>query len=99
MNFGTVQVVATLKAKEGKREELTAILLDLVADTREEKGCIKYELLLNNADKTEFVFVEEWTTDAALDAHLKSAHLQSARAKAAQLLAQEPDIRRYSLVA
>src|SRR5271156_4460732 len=99
MNFGTVQVVATLSVREGKREEVTAILLDLVADTRKEKGCISYELLLNNADKSDFVFVEEWTTDAALDAHFKTGHFLDALAKAMPLLNNPPDVRRYSLVA
>ncbi len=75
------------------------VLLGLVEPTRVENGCIVYELFLNNSDPTDFTFVEEWTDDAALDAHLESPHLIEAGTKLDYLLAEEPDIRRYTLLA
>lgn len=95
----TVRVVASLKAVDGKGSELIAVLMDLIRATRREQGCIRYELLRGSADASDFVFVEEWSSAAAFDEHLKSPHLQDAVKKATPLLAQSPDIRRYSLVA
>ena len=94
----TLRVVARITARPDKVEELRAVLSGLIEPTRKEKGCIRYELLQNNADPTDFTFVEEWESDAALDAHLDSVHIEDAVAKMADLVAGEADIRRYSVV-
>ena len=92
-----VRVVAKLTARPERAEELASVLLALVGPTRKEKGCMTYELLRNKADSSDFVFVEEWADDAALDAHLATPHLHEALAKAEPLLAAAPDVRRYVL--
>ncbi len=91
-------VVAHLTSKPEKVEETRAALEGLIAPTRAEAGCIKYELHLNNADPTRFCFLEEWTSDAALDEHLATPHLQSLVARVPELLASPPDIGRYTLI-
>jgi quinol monooxygenase YgiN len=70
----------------------------LIEPTRKEAGCISYELLQNKQDPTDLTFVEEWESDAALDAHLATEHIREALSKVPDLVAAEPDIRRYSLV-
>ncbi|MFB2968248.1 putative quinol monooxygenase [Aerosakkonema sp. BLCC-F183] len=95
----TIRVVARLVALPEKVEELKSVLLGIIEPTRKEAGCIKYELLQNNADPADFTFVEEWESDALLDAHLGSEHIQKAIEKLAGLVAVAPDIRRYSLLA
>jgi quinol monooxygenase YgiN len=99
MSKDGVRVVAKLLARPEKAAELATVLLGLVGPTRKEKGCVTYELLRDKADPSEFVFVEEWTDDAALDAHLATPHLQEALAKAKPLLAADPVVRRYVLFA
>ncbi len=91
-------VVAHLTSKPETVAETQAALEGLMAPTRMEDGCIKYELHQNNADPTRFCFVEEWTSDAALDAHLATPHLQALVARVPELLACPPDIGRYSLI-
>lgn len=95
----SLRVVAVLPAKSDRVDEVREILKSLIEPTRAESGCITYELLQNNADPAEFTFVEEWVSDAALDAHLQTAHIQTGLAKLTPLLVGPPDIRRYSLVA
>jgi len=58
-------------------ESVQAILIALVEPTRRESGCIQYELLQNQEDLTNFVFVEEWENEALLNAHLDSPHINS----------------------
>ncbi len=94
----TVRVVARMIAKPETIAELQSVLTGLVEPTRVEEGCVSYELLQNVADSTDFTFVEQWSTDAALDAHLASPHLQAALERLGDLLAGEPDIQRYRLV-
>jgi quinol monooxygenase YgiN len=95
----TLRVVATITAQPGKANELKTILLGLIAPTRAEAGCLSYQLLQNNSDPTDFVFVEEWTSDGALDEHMTTAHIQDAISRGQSLFAKAPDIRRYSVLA
>ena len=95
----SLRVVAHVTSLPDKIEESKALLSGLISPTRQESGCITYELLQNNADPAQFTFVEEWESDAALEAHLQTPHLTAALAKIPVLLAAPPDIRRYSLVA
>lgn len=94
----TVRVVARLIAFPDKVDDLKALLLKVVESTRTETGCIRYELLQNQADPTDFTFVEEWGSDEALNTHLGSEHVGAALARAPELLVEGPDIRRYSLL-
>ena len=98
MTENTLRVVASIRARPDKINELHSLLSSLVEPTCSEKGCICYELLQNQKDPTDFVFVEEWENDAALDAHLSSEHLQAALRQFPELVAEEPDIRRYRKV-
>lgn len=93
-----IRVVAHITAKPEKIEELKEMLLGLIAPTRVEAGCSRYELHQNNADPTDFAFIEEWESDAALDAHLSAPHLQAAFPRVPELCSAAPDIRRYTLV-
>jgi len=99
MTTKTIRVVARLTARPDRVDETLEALTALIAPTRAEDGCILYELSQNNDDPTDFTFVEEWTTDAALDAHLQSDHIRKLQSQADDLLSAPPDVRRYTLVA
>jgi quinol monooxygenase YgiN len=98
MDKQSVRVVARLTARPEKAADLALVLQGLVAPTRKEKGCVMYELLRNLSDPCDFVFVEEWTDNAALEAHFATPHLQNALVQAKPLLGADSDIRKYSLV-
>lgn len=94
----TLRVVARVIAEADKVEQLKAVFYPLVELTRSEAGCIQYELLQNQSDPTEFTFVETWESTAALEAHMASAHFQTAASQLEGLVAAPPDIRRYHLI-
>lgn len=81
-----------------KIDETRSLLAGLVEPTRKEPGCASYELLQNRADPTDFTFVEEWESEAAINAHFSTDHVRAALAKVTALLAAPPDIRQYSKV-
>ena len=95
----TLCVVAHMRARKDKQEELKSVLTGLIKPTRKEADCIRYQLYRNNQDPQDFTFVEEWTNDAALEKHLATPHLQAALALLPQLTETEPVINRYSLIA
>jgi quinol monooxygenase YgiN len=97
MAENSVRVVARITAKPDKVSELRTILSSLIEPTQKEKGCIRYEMLENRSDPTDFTFVEEWSDDLALETHLNS--LQSSLPKVMEFVAEPPEIRTYSVVA
>ena len=93
-----IRVVAHLTSKPETIDATRAALEGFIEPTRAEAGCVYYELMQNNADPTDFTFVEEWESNETLDAHLEAPHITAFKEKAGDLLAAEPDIRRYTLI-
>jgi quinol monooxygenase YgiN len=83
---GKLTVIARMRAKRGKEEELRRELLKLVAATRAEDGCINYDLHRSLKDDSEFLFHENWESEAHLKRHSESEHIRSFRARAEELL-------------
>ena len=94
-----IKVMATLIAKTDKVEETKAALSSLVEPTNAEDGCISYALYQADDDPTEFVTIEEWTDQAAIDAHMGSDHIAAALGAAPEILAADPKITNYTKVA
>jgi len=95
MEKTVVGVVARIVAKPESVEHVKSVLLGAVDPTRLEQGCVVYDLMQNSADPTDFTFYEEWTDEAALDAHGRSAHIAAGLARLDGHLAAPPDVRRY----
>jgi quinol monooxygenase YgiN len=66
-----------LEAAQGREEELAALLKTLVGPTRSEPGCLGYELNTSTEKPGAFLFYEKFADQAALDAHVSSAHFQN----------------------
>jgi quinol monooxygenase YgiN len=92
-----LRVVARVPARKDKAEEVAAILKGLIEPTRQEDGCVRYELWRNTAEPADFTFVEEWQSAEALERHLRTSHVTAALASLEGLLDGAPDIRTYGL--
>ena len=57
------------------RNELIHALLELVEPTRLEKGCLLYELVIDNEDPNLLIMAEKFTSAEALDRHEKEPHI------------------------
>lgn len=68
-------------------------LLGLLAPTRQEAGCINYDLHQSPDDPASFLFHENWTGKPALDAHLKSPHIAALLPHVNELCVAFPEIR------
>jgi quinol monooxygenase YgiN len=99
MNAKTVTVVATFQARPGKEAELKKALLSLVAPTRKEVGCINYDLHQSPEDSGKFLFHENWTGKAHLDAHLQNAHVQILLPRLDELCVGMPEIKIWEKIA
>ena len=80
----SLRVIARVKARPGKVNELLSVLTSLVEPTRKEPGCISYTLLQNNEDPTDFALVEEWQEQHSAPISLCSEALQRRPGQVAQ---------------
>ena len=76
-----VILTAIVKAKPGQEDAVKEALLSLVEPTRKEAGCLCYNLHQSKGDPTQFMFYEQWASQEALDAHVKTPHIRALGAK------------------
>lgn len=94
-----LHVVATIPAKPGSEETVRALLTTLAAATREEEGCLAYDLFESGAAPGTFVTLERWRAQADLDAHLTTPHIAEAMTASADHLGGDIAIHPLSPVA
>jgi quinol monooxygenase YgiN len=87
-----LKVVAVLPAKAGSEETVRDALSALVAPTREEAGCISYDLYESATTPGTFFMVETWRGQSDIDAHFGTPHMQTALGMAAEHLDGPPQI-------
>ncbi len=87
-----ITVVARFRAKAGMEEDLKKLLLALIEPSRFDEGCINYDLHQAIDDPTLFIFYENWQSKQQLDDHSTTSHIRHFREKAADLLAQAPEL-------
>lgn len=73
-----LHVVATVPAKAGSEVAVRTALSTLAAATRQEEGCLAYDLFESGSAPGTFLTVERWTGQAALEAHLATPHVAAA---------------------
>jgi quinol monooxygenase YgiN len=87
-----VDVVALLKAKSGSEELVGSALAGLAVSSRTDTGCIAYDVFASEVEPGTFVTIEQWESQADLDAHMASPHLAEAFSEAGSHLADPPAI-------
>ncbi len=87
-----LNVVAVIKAKPGSEAVLQQALTALTNATRNEEGCVSYELFHSASDPSAFVTVEKWRSQDDLDAHMKTPHVAQALQSAGEVIAESPAI-------
>ena len=84
-----VSVVATFSPKENRESDVERILQGKVGPTRREPGCLRYELYAVAGAEQQFVLLEAYADQGALEAHRATEHYKSYRSRIADLL-KEP---------
>ena len=92
MNAKSLTVIAQVKAKPGKETAIRKELLSLVGPSRKDAGCINYDLHQSIDNPAQFLFHENWTSKAHLDAHLAKPDLQEVLKRVGEMVAEPPQI-------
>lgn len=94
-----LHVIARHFARPDQVERVREILLSLIAPSRAEAGCLKYELLQNIDDPTDFTFVETFADEAALKLHASSPYVSRLAARLKELVAKPSEVSVYKAIA
>jgi quinol monooxygenase YgiN len=70
-----IVVVGRVRSNAEKRDELISVAQAVAAASREEEGCISYRFYEDTEQPNDFVFVEEWADQAALERHFATEHI------------------------
>jgi quinol monooxygenase YgiN len=92
MNQKPLTVIASFHARPDKEAELRAALIGLLAPTRSETGCLNYDVHQSAEDPAKFLFHENWTSKAHLEAHLQSPHIKALLPRVDELCTGFPQI-------
>ena len=68
-------IVEIIKAKPGKRNALKNALLEMVAPSLQEKGCLHYEIAEPTTDKEEMLVLMRWEHIENFEAHCVAPHI------------------------
>nr|WP_321292079.1 putative quinol monooxygenase [uncultured Trichococcus sp.] len=60
---------------EQKQQFLTEVT-SLIKESRKEKGCIAYQLYQAIANEHDYVMIEKWESQQAIESHNEEPHLQ-----------------------
>lgn len=77
VSMSQLTVVAKIKAKTGSETVLNQQLLQLIAPTLSEQGCLNYDLHRSIEDNSLFLFYENWASKSVWERHMKSQHIKT----------------------
>ncbi|WP_250459291.1 putative quinol monooxygenase [Microbulbifer litoralis] len=89
-------LVAFIRARTGREEELGRRLQALVEPTRREAGCINYDLHRSGEDPALWMLYENWHSQDDLDRHFETPYLRDFLERADEVLAEGMDLRYFS---
>ena len=98
MSGSELVVVARLQGRPEFREAVGSILATAAAASRRDDGCLAYSFTRDVEDPDSYLSVERWRDQAALEGHLKAAHLAASRADLRGLLAGPAVIETYFIL-
>ena len=94
-----IVVIARWRPKEGRREELLAVLREVQEASRADAGCLNYGYYSEVADPDSFIAVEEWRDEEALREHLRTPHVAKLVASLPRMVDGVPEIASHEIAA
>jgi quinol monooxygenase YgiN len=92
-----VVVVGRVRTDEGRRAELIRIGQAVASTSREEPGCISYQVCQDTEDEDAFVFVEEWESEEALEAHFGTSHIATFMSAIRETIVGQPEVKFHTV--
>jgi quinol monooxygenase YgiN len=92
-----IVVVGRVSTDAGRRADLLRIAQAVARASREEEGCLSYRVYEDTEREHEFVFVEEWENQDALQKHFGTAHIAEFMRAVPGAVAAPPDVKFHTI--
>jgi quinol monooxygenase YgiN len=92
-----IVVIGRVKTDADKREALIRVGEAVAAASRAEAGCISYRLYEATDLENEFVFVEEWKDQQALELHFGTPHIAEFMQAIPATITAPPDVKFHTV--
>ena len=86
-------IIARFQPRPGAADSVERILRGMIAPTRDEPGCQRYDLYRTGTlEAAGYCLIEQYVDESAVLAHRETAHYKDYRARIMDLLAQPIDV-------
>jgi len=92
-----IVVVGRVRTDADKREALVRIGQAVAAASRAESGCISYRVYEDTEIENDFVFVEEWESNEALQLHFATPHIREFMRAIPATIVAAPDVKFHTI--
>ncbi len=92
-----IVTVGRVTSDAEKRDELVRVGQAVARASREEDGCISYRVYEDTEREHEFVFVEEWESEEALQRHFATPHVAEFMGSVLGAIVGPPDVKFHTV--
>ncbi|MBQ3615912.1 MAG: antibiotic biosynthesis monooxygenase [Anaerotignum sp.] len=72
-----ILLIAKNTVQKGKQQEFTELAKEMIINTRQEPGCVYYDLAANQNDEQVYYFIEKYKDEEAVEYHRGTAYFQT----------------------
>lgn len=91
-------LIAKSTVMDGKQNEFMRLANSLVQQSREEIGCLQYDLVQEENHSNIFYFIEKYVDEEALYLHQTSIHYQQIVPQLGQLRTQKAEVQKCNVI-
>ncbi len=92
-----IVVIGRVVTDADRRDDLVRLGEALAGASRAEEGCLSYRLYEDTEADNEFVFVEEWVSEEALQRHFGTPHIAQFMKAIPAAVVAPPDVKFHTV--
>jgi len=92
-----IVVVGRVSTDPEKRARLIEVAHRVASASRAEGGCVDYRVFEDTERPNQFVFVEEWEDEEALQQHFRTSHIAAFMQAILDTIVGPPDVRFHQI--
>jgi len=92
-----IVVVGRVRTDAQRRARLIQVGQAAAAASRQEPGCISYRVYEDTETDNDFVFVEEWESNEALQLHFATPHIREFMRAIPATIVAAPDVKFHTI--
>jgi len=92
-------ITARVFIKPGMEDDFISAAKMMIENSNKEEGCLGYMLYQDPYEKTNFIFVEKYVNQAAIDAHFASSYFKEFGTISAEMTSSPMEIKIYDIAA